>query len=102
MVSNLSQFKKYIENGGTYKVLEHNVWQDSVGEIRKPTKTQGNGFYAKAINRDDSCKTNMGNGGLGLMNWYGKASEYQFDGNVMTRFFKDGSIWYRFEMLREF
>ena len=95
----LSEFKRYIASGGTYEVLEHDVWNECVGEIRKATRVQNNGFYAKAINRDINCRTNKANGGIGIMNWYGKASEYQFNGDILTRFNSSGGVWYRFRIL---
>lgn len=99
MINNLSQLKKHIENGGTYEILEHNVFPNSVGEIRQASTTQTNGFYVKAINKDNECRTNQGNNGRGLFVLYGKASEYVFEKDTITRLFKDKSFWYKFRIL---
>lgn len=98
-MKSLSQFKRYINNGGTVMVSLHNTWQDSIGEIRKPTKVQSNGFYSKAINRDDNCRTNLANGRLGIWSDFGKASDWDFNGTDMATRMFNGEIWYRYLIL---
>ena len=86
-ISNLAQFKRAINNGMEYTVVEHFVKPRLSGTRRKPTKVQTNGYYS-IVPDDPDHEVSRANGGLGYMNWYGKASDWQFDGDTATQYKK--------------
>lgn len=92
MIRNLSQFKKAINNGCCFEILEHYIKPEQSGQIRKPTKTQTNGFYSKVVN-DDNSVVNTYNGGKGSMMWYGKASDWIFENDYVIANIKGNPIY---------
>lgn len=95
MVKNLAQFKKYIEAGKCFEIVEQFVKPENVGQIRKPTKVQTNAFYSKCINEHPLAdNVNGWNGGLGSFFEYEKASQWSFEGNLARFVFKNGNpLW---------
>lgn len=72
-INTLSKFKQAIEVGTKFKVIEHTVHKNYVGEIRTVSKVQTNGFYAKNSEND------MLNGGKGRWTGYNKAVNWKFN-----------------------
>lgn len=84
MIKNLSQFKKAMSEGKSFKILEHGNFPEYVGQIRKPNKVQTNGMYTILPN-DPNGKLSTCNYGKGLWFPYGKAEQWEFvDGVIKT------------------
>lgn len=90
-VTNLAQLKRTIESGTEYTIVEHYVKPRLSGTRRVPTKVQTNGYYSVVPN-EPTHEVSMANGGLGYMNWYGKASDWKFEGDLITQYIKGNPI----------
>lgn len=91
-IKNLSQLKKAINSGHQFVILEHYIHPKYTGQIRKPIVTQTNGFYSADID-DIAAGIPLANSGKGVWLSYGKASDWQFDGNeciLFTRYMRNG------------
>lgn len=85
MISNLSQFKKAIKEKKKFKVIEHNVRPEFIGQYRLPNITQNNGFYS-IIDGEPENPLNEVNCGKGLWCYFGKASEWKFENGKCERY----------------
>lgn len=81
MVKNLTQLKKAINGGTSFRVVEHYIKPQYNGQVRKPNVIQTNGFYSIVPNEPDNeiTKANKGKG-----SWveYGKASDWKFENGI--------------------
>ena len=83
MVENLSQLKKcFAEEKPSFKIEKH-CRPECIGEIRKVSKTQSNGFYSTMPSVPES-KNNFGNSGDGIWLEYGKADRWTFENGVCS------------------
>lgn len=84
MINNLSQLKKAINDHKEFIIVEHYRKPHLTGQRRKPGKVQTNGFYS-FVPGDPDNEVSRANGGMGYMNWYGKASDWEFNGELITQ-----------------
>ena len=82
MITNLSQLKKSINNGTSFKIIDH-CRKECIGQIRKPNVIQSNGFYS-IIPGNPETKENKGSNGKGSWLDYGKAKRWTFDNGVCS------------------
>ena len=83
MIKNLSQLKKAIGEKREFVIVEHYIKPVCTGQRRKPTTVQTNGFYS-VVADDPTNEVSMANGGRGYWLAYGKAKEWEFDGELIT------------------
>ena len=83
MINNLSQVKKAIANGREFMIVEHFIKPHLTGQKRKPSKVQTNAFYS-VVPDDPDNEVSKANGGLGYFLQYGKASDWDFNGELIT------------------
>lgn len=97
-IKNLSQLKRAFQNGCTFKIVSHNR-PECVGEVRKITKVQTNGFYSRV--EDPEHRTFTANNGLGFWCEFGKASDWNFNGKSCTYFteYKDSKHYFKKEIM---
>jgi hypothetical protein len=89
IVKNLSQLKKAISAKTPFRIVEHYIKPEFSGQVRLPNVIQTNGFYSVEDGKPDS-KVSQANYGKGYWLDYGKASEWTFDGEYITRIFSNG------------
>ena len=89
IIKNLSQFKKAIASKAPFQIVEHYIKPECTGQVRRPNVIQTNGFYSVEEGKPDS-KISRANYGKGCWLEYGKASEWTFDGEYITRTFSNG------------
>lgn len=75
-IKNLAQLKRAIQDGKCFTIVEH-IRPECIGEYRKPTCTQTNGFYSAKF-EDVVMNRPLSNSGKGLWVEYGKASHWEF------------------------
>lgn len=88
MINNLSQFKKAIAEHKEYIIIKHFVKPACEGQRRVPTKVQTNAYYS-VIPDEPEHEVSKANGGLGYFNTYGKAKQWEFDGDLITQYRDD-------------
>lgn len=83
MVKNLSQFKRAMNEGKCFRIIEHFIKPEHSGEVRKPNIVQTNGMYTINPCDLDSWET-LANNGKGMWIKFGKASDWKFneDGTI--------------------
>ena len=92
MINNLSQLKKAINNGQSFKILKHYIHPEYTGQVRKPNKIQTNGFYS-IVENEPNNPLNTVNYGKGSWVEYGKASEWTFDNGVCKFAYRGKPVW---------
>lgn len=85
MIKNLSQLKKAINNGASFKIIEHYIHPEYTGQIRKPNIIQTNGFYSIVPN-DPKNEVTEANNGKGSWFEYGKVSDWKFENGICYNF----------------
>lgn len=91
IIKNLAQLKRVIADRAEYTIVKHYMKPHLTGTRRVPTKIQTNGYYSVVPN-EPTHEVSMANGGLGYMNWYRKASDWKFDGELITQYVKGNPI----------
>lgn len=92
MIKNLSQLKKAVNNGLSFKIVKHYIKPEYTGQIRKPNKIQTNGFYSIVENEPENPVT-LANYGKGSWIEYGKASDWIFENGICKQSCRGNDIW---------
>lgn len=87
MINNLSQLKKAIQNQQEFKIIKHSR-PYMIGQIRKPNIIQTNGFYSIIPDALDD-RVSISNGGRGSWLAFGKASHWEFNNGLCTKYLSD-------------
>lgn len=98
-IQNLSQLKKAINAKTPFVIVKHYIHPQYTGQKRVPHVLQTNAFYSIAVDDnpkyDDNgnplvselvLRTNLSNCGKGVYMPYGKASDWSFDGELITAY----------------
>ena len=84
MIKNLSQLKKALVPGADFEVIDH--WRPKyIGQRRKVNIANTQGIYS-IIPEDPKSKVTTANCGRGTWLAWGKASDWEFDGDTATRY----------------
>jgi hypothetical protein len=84
-INNLSQFKKAINAKTPFIIIEHYIHPQYTGTVRIPSVLQTNGFYSKAKDEPRNPQS-LANNGAGVWMGYGKASDWEFDGETIKAY----------------
>lgn len=103
MISNFSQFKKAIQEKKRFKIIEHNIKPEFIGQVRLPNVIQTNGFYS-VIDGEPENPLSQVNYGKGLWCEFGKASEWKFENGKCSRIrrgqlYNDDNVMFTFEFI---
>lgn len=91
-IKNLSQFKKAMKNGCTFKIVEHFIKPDYVGQVRCVQVLQTNGMYT-GIAGQPTAEVSRQNRGRGSWIEFGKASDWIFEDGLCKQFFNGNPVW---------
>lgn len=86
-IHNLSQMKKALQKEARFEILKH-CRPECVGQIREVNIANTVGFYTYLADNKDA-EMNKSNGGKGIFMVWGKASSWEFDGDVCSYFKAD-------------
>lgn len=89
LIKNLSQLKKAVAAKMPFRIVEHFIKPELTGQLRVPNVVQTNGFYSVEKDKPGS-RVSLANNGKGYWLDYGKASNWMFDGENITRVFDNG------------
>lgn len=91
-IKSFAELKRAFQNKNPFEIVEHYKKPEYAGQIRVPQVVQTNGMYSGIYGEPDSfvSKQNYGKG-----SWiaYGKASDYQFDGEEIIQSVRGRPIW---------
>ena len=91
IIKNLAQLKREI-GWHNFEVVNHYVFPERSGEVRFVSKMQTNGMYSHILRNGDKSSNDF-NGGRGLWCSFGKAKDWQFDGELCTLSFGGHPVW---------
>lgn len=80
--TNLSQLKRVIQTHPQFEIIGH-CRKDCIGEIRQVHSSNTQGFYSAAVDLPPEELAKI-NGGQGLVLWWDKAANWQFDNGVCS------------------
>ena len=92
MIKNLSQFKKAMNEGYIFEIVEHFVHPEMAGQKRYVSKMQTNSMYTKVYGDPDN-KLNSCNNGLGSFIQFGKASDWVFVNGLCQQKSNGNPVW---------
>ena len=81
MIKNLSQLKKVLKAGTKFIIVAH-CREEYVGDTRKVTFANTQGFYS--INTEHVDKTTTANNGKGSVLWWSNASFWSFENGLCS------------------
>lgn len=91
-IKNLTQLKKALATH-LFEVVEHNVHPEYTGQVRCVCKMQNNGMYTSVVRNGDKA-INTYNNGKGLWCVFGKAHDWEFNGDLCTLYYGvHGAVW---------
>ena len=95
-----AQLKRDIKEGTLIKTILNNIKAEKNGEIRKVGKVQSNAI-AFEIPKEQQ-KTNIwGETQTLSWLWWGKASQYEYEGNVFKVFDNNKNLCFVYEIMEE-
>lgn len=86
MVKNLSQLKKALKAGVKFKIVAH-CREEYVGDLRKVTLANTQGFYSVNAKRMDNTTT--ANNGKGSVFWWSNAPFWSFENGLCSVYTSD-------------
>ena len=94
-IANLSQLKKALAAGHNFEIVEHFVRPEQSGQIRSVNILQTNGMYTYLENGDefDTRAFRCYNMGKGSWCEFGKASDWDFRGDLCTFSIRGHKVW---------
>lgn len=87
MVKNLSQLKKTLKNGTRFVVTAH-CRPEYVGQKRRVTLANTQGFYS-VVPEEPDCKVTLANNGKGTVLWWSNAPFWEFDDETCSVYCSD-------------
>lgn len=87
MVKYLSQLKKVLKGRPRLEIVEH-CRKECVGEIRRVTLANSQGFYSVVDGQPDH-KISQANNGKGSVLWWSKASFWHFENGICALYDSD-------------
>lgn len=84
-----AQLKRDIKEGSLIKTILNNIKPEKNGEIRKIGKVQSNAIAFETIK-----------GKLSWL-WWGKASQYEYEGNIFKVFDNNKNLCFVYEIMEE-
>ncbi|GAA6269375.1 hypothetical protein [Enterocloster alcoholdehydrogenati] len=84
MIKNLSQLKRELKEGTCFEITGH-CRPECVGQKRKVTVTNTQGFYSMLPDEPGSS-INLANNGRGSVLWWGKSSFWEFKDGICSLF----------------
>lgn len=91
VIKNLAQLKREIATHN-FEVVNHYVFPERCGEVRFVSKMQTNGMYTHILRNGDKT-VNACNDGRGLWCGFGKAKDWEFNGELCTLSFRGYPTW---------
>lgn len=94
-IANLSQLKKAFAAGHDFEIVEHFVRPEQTGQIRHVNVLQTNGMYTYLVNGDEFDTRTFRNYNYGKGSWceFGKASDWDFCGDLCTFSIRGHKVW---------
>lgn len=87
MVKNLSQLKQAMKTCPRFEIVGH-TRPECVGQIRRVTASNSVSFYS-AVDGQPEHKISRGNGGMGSILWWDRASSWEFQDGLCSYYAKD-------------
>lgn len=84
MLKNLAQLKNHLVPGAEFEIVAH-FRPECIGQIRRVNKANTTGIYS-VIPSEPNCRTSTANFGKGTWLAWGKASYWEFEDGVATRY----------------
>lgn len=91
-IKNLSQFKKAMQNGCTFEIVEHFIRPEYIGQIRCVQVMQTNGMYTGISGKPDA-ELSKANHGRGSWIEFGKAGDWTFSDGLCKQSIRGNPIW---------
>ncbi len=85
-IRNLNQLKRAMKTCPKFEIVDH-CRPECIGQIRRVTLANTQGFYS-GMEGQPEHEINRGNGGLGLVLWWGKAASWDFRDGLCTQYNK--------------
>lgn len=79
MIKNLTELKKALKEGVMFKIVAH-CCEEYVGDLRKVTLANTQGFYS--VNAERVDKTTTANNGRGSVLWWSNAAFWSFENGL--------------------
>lgn len=87
MIKNLSQLKKTLKKGTCFEIVAH-CRPEYVGQKRKVTVANTQGFYSIVPDEPD-CKVTLANNGKGSVLWWSNAPFWEFEDEICSIYCSD-------------
>ena len=91
-IKNLSQFKKAMQNGCIFEIVEHFIKPEYTGQIRCVQVMQTNGMYT-GIAGNPNAEISKMNRGKGSWIEFGKAGDWTFPDGLCKQSTRGNPIW---------
>jgi len=85
-IHNLTQLKAVMKVHPKFEIVDH-CRPECIGQIRRVTLANTQGFYS-AIEGQPEHTISRGNGGLGSILWWDKATSWDFRDGLCTQYYK--------------